>query len=59
MLRLAVVFLIIAMLAALVGFGGVEAIAWDGAKIFFFIFLVLAVLSFIFGSMGGRRIDSI
>jgi uncharacterized membrane protein YtjA (UPF0391 family) len=59
MLRLAVVFLIIALIAALSGFGVVSGIAWEGARIFFFIFLVLAVLSFIFGSFGGRRIDSI
>jgi uncharacterized membrane protein YtjA (UPF0391 family) len=59
MLRLAIVFLIIAMIAALSGFGVVSGIAWDGAKIFFFIFLVLAVLSLIFGGLGGRRIDTI
>jgi uncharacterized membrane protein YtjA (UPF0391 family) len=46
---LGVVFLIIALIAALVGFGAVESIAWGGAKIFFFIFLVLAVLSFVGG----------
>jgi len=46
---LGVVFLVIALIAALVGFGAVESIAWDGAKIFFFIFLVLAVLSFVGG----------
>jgi uncharacterized membrane protein YtjA (UPF0391 family) len=47
MLRLAIVFLVIALIAALVGFGGVESIAWGGAKILFFIFIVLAVLSFL------------
>jgi uncharacterized membrane protein YtjA (UPF0391 family) len=46
---LGVVFLVIALIAALVGFGAVESIAWGGAKIFFFIFLVLAVLSFVGG----------
>lgn len=58
MLRLAVVFLIIAMLAALSGFGVVSAIAWDGARIFFFIFLVLAVLSLFFG-FRSRPLDTI
>ena len=58
MLRLAIVFLIIAMLAALSGFGWVSAIAWDGARIFFFIFLVLAVLSLLFG-FRGRRVDTL
>jgi uncharacterized membrane protein YtjA (UPF0391 family) len=49
MLRLALVFLVIALIAALFGFGGVAAISWDGARIFFFVFLVLAVLSAIGG----------
>jgi len=50
MLRLAVIFLVIALIAAFLGFGAVESVSWAGAKIFFFIFLVLAVLSF----LGGR-----
>jgi uncharacterized membrane protein YtjA (UPF0391 family) len=53
MLRLAVVFLIIALIAALFGFGLVGAIAWDAAKILFFIFLVLAVISLIAGGIRG------
>ena len=51
---LAVVFLAIALIAALVGFGAVESLAWGGAKILFFIFLVLAVLSFLGGWFGRR-----
>lgn len=47
MLRLAVMFLVIALIAAFLGFGGVAALSWEGAKILFFIFLVLAVLSFL------------
>ncbi len=46
---LGVTFLVIALIAALVGFGAIESIAWGGAKILFFIFLVLAVLSFVGG----------
>ena len=45
MLRLAVVFLVIALLAALFGYGGVAAISYEGARIFFFVFLVLAILA--------------
>jgi uncharacterized membrane protein YtjA (UPF0391 family) len=45
MLRLALVFLVIALVAAFLGFGGVAAYSWEGAKILFFIFIVLAVLS--------------
>ncbi len=54
MLRLAVVFLVIALIAAFLGFGGVESLAWEGAKILFFIFLILAVLSFCVGGYRGR-----
>lgn len=50
MLRLAVVFLVVALIAGLFGFGGIEHYSWEGAKILFFVFLVLAVLSF----LGGR-----
>src|SRR6478735_6006166 len=45
MLRLAIVFLVIAMIAALAGFGNVAGFAWEGARILFFVFLVLAVIS--------------
>ena len=47
MLRLAVVFLVIALIAGFLGFGGVAALSWEGAKILFVVFLILAVLSFL------------
>jgi len=47
MLRLAIIFFVVALIAAFVGFGGVASYSWEGAKILFFIFLVLAVLSFL------------
>ncbi len=47
MLRLAVVFLVIALIAGFLGFGGVASLSWDGAKILFVVFLILAVLSFV------------
>lgn len=53
MLRLAVIFLVVALIAAFLGYAGVEGLAWEGAKILFFIFLVLAVLSF-FGGWSRR-----
>ena len=49
MLRLAIVFLVVALLAGLFGFGLVAGVAYDAAKILFFIFLVLAVLSLLGG----------
>jgi len=54
MLRLAIIFLVIALIAAFLGFGGVAALSWEGAKILFVIFLILAVLSFVgHGFRGG------
>jgi uncharacterized membrane protein YtjA (UPF0391 family) len=53
MLRLAVIFLVIALLAALFGFTGVAVISADAARLLFFIFLVLAVLSFLGGFLRG------
>jgi uncharacterized membrane protein YtjA (UPF0391 family) len=51
---LGVVFLVIALIAALAGFGGVASFSWEGAKILFFVFLVLAVLTFLGGWFGRR-----
>ena len=55
MLRLAIVFLVIALVAAFLGFGGVASYSWAGAKILFVIFLVLAVLSFLGDTHYRRR----
>jgi uncharacterized membrane protein YtjA (UPF0391 family) len=49
MLHYAVVFLVIALIAALFGFGGIAAGAVGIAKILFLIFAVLAVVTFLFG----------
>ena len=48
MLHYAVVFFVIALVAALFGFGGIAAGAVDIAKVLFFIFIVLAVVTFVF-----------
>jgi len=52
---LAVAFLVIALIAGLFGFIGVGSLAWGGAKILFFIFLVLAVLAFVGGLFSRSR----
>jgi len=52
MLGWAVVFLIIALVAAVFGFGGIAAASVGVAKLLFFIFLVLFVISLIFGWRG-------
>jgi uncharacterized membrane protein YtjA (UPF0391 family) len=50
MLRWAVLFLVIALIAALFGFGVVSGVSMEAAKILFFVFIVLAILSFIGGA---------
>jgi len=47
MLNWAITFLVVALLAAILGFTGVAVAAAGIAKIFFFVFLVLFVVSLI------------
>ena len=47
MLHYAVVFFIIALIAAVFGFGGIAAGAVGIAKVLFFVFLILAAVSFL------------
>ncbi len=54
MLHYAVVFLVIALIAAVFGFGGIAASAVGIAKVLFVVFLILAVASFLFGVLRGR-----
>jgi uncharacterized membrane protein YtjA (UPF0391 family) len=51
MLRWALMFLVIALIAAVFGFGLIANLSFDAAKIVFFVFIVLAVLSFLGGLM--------
>ena len=54
MLRLALVFLVVALIAALFGFTSVAGTAYGAAQILFFVFLVLFLVSALVG-WGGRR----
>lgn len=54
MLHYTIVFLIIALVAALLGFGGLATTAAGIAKVFFVIFLALAIVSVLFG--GARAV---
>jgi uncharacterized membrane protein YtjA (UPF0391 family) len=56
MLRWAVVFLIIALIAALFGFTDIAAASAGIAKILFGIFLILFLAALIFGLVAGRRV---
>jgi uncharacterized membrane protein YtjA (UPF0391 family) len=55
MMRYVVVFLVLALIAALFGYGGMGSYSWEGAKTFFYIFLVLAGITLLFGSGLLRR----
>ena len=47
MLHWAATFFIIAIVAALLGFGGIAGSAIDIAKVLFFVFLILSIVVFI------------
>jgi uncharacterized membrane protein YtjA (UPF0391 family) len=51
MLYWAVVFLIIALIAGVLGFSGVYVAAAGIAKILFFVFLLMLVISLLFGGL--------
>lgn len=47
MLHWALGFLVVAILAAALGFGGIAGTATDIARVLFFVFIVLFILSFV------------
>ena len=55
MLRWAAAFFLIAIVAAIFGFGGIAAGATDIARVLFFIFIVVFLISLIWGLATGRR----
>lgn len=50
----AITFLIVALIAAVLGFGGIAASAVEIAKIIFFVAIVLFVVSAVIGLVRGR-----
>jgi len=56
MLRWAVIFLVIALVAALLGFTGIATAAAGIAKVLFFLFLVLCLIFFILGAVATKKI---
>jgi uncharacterized membrane protein YtjA (UPF0391 family) len=52
MLGWAVTFLVIALVAAVFGFGGIAAASAGIAKVLFFVFLVICVVFFLLGRRG-------
>ena len=51
LLNYAVVFLIVALVAAVLGFGGVAGTAMDGARVLFWVAIVLFGVSLVGGLM--------
>ena len=56
MLRWALGFFIIAIIAAIFGFTGIAAGAADIAQLCFFFFIVVFIISLIWGLVTGRRV---
>jgi uncharacterized membrane protein YtjA (UPF0391 family) len=54
MLGWAITFLIVALVAALFGFGGIAGAAVDIAKLIFFVAIVLFAISAVVGLLRGR-----
>jgi uncharacterized membrane protein YtjA (UPF0391 family) len=50
-LHYSIVFLVIALIAAVFGFGGIAAGAVEIAKILFFIFAIIAIVTFVLSLM--------
>ena len=49
MLRLAILFLVIALIAGALGLGGVAVLSMEAARLLFFIFVVFAVVFLVAG----------
>lgn len=49
MLRLALLFFVLGLVAAILGFGGVAGASFAIAKFFFFVFLILCIVFVVLG----------
>jgi uncharacterized membrane protein YtjA (UPF0391 family) len=54
MLHYAIVFFVIALIAALFGFGGIAAGAVEIGKLLFFVFLIIAAVTFVISLLRKR-----
>ncbi|UOF00162.1 DUF1328 domain-containing protein [Bdellovibrio bacteriovorus] len=55
MLRAAIIFFVIAIVAFLFGAGGIAGMSMEVGRLLLTVFLVLAVVSFLINIIGGRR----
>lgn len=53
-LQWAVTFLVVALIAGLLGFGGVAAVSEEMAKILFFVFIILFLIAMVAHVVRGR-----
>ncbi len=56
MLRWSMIFLVIAIVAAAFGFGGIASGAAEIAKVLFYLFLGVFVVTLILGVMAGKKL---
>jgi len=56
LLKWALIFFVISIIAAIFGFGGVSAAAADIARILFYIFLVIFIILLVLGLVLARRL---
>lgn len=56
MLRWSLIFFLVAIVAAIFGFGGIAAGATEVARILFFFFVVIFLVTLIWGLATGRRL---
>ncbi|MEH3116233.1 MAG: DUF1328 domain-containing protein [Methylorubrum populi] len=54
MIGWAITFLVVALVAALLGFGGIAGTAMEAAKIVFFVAIALFLISAVLGAVRGR-----
>lgn len=57
MLRWALLFLCFALVAAVLGFGGIAGVAVGIAKLLFWAFIAVAVVTFLLGVLAGRKLE--
>lgn len=55
MLRYALIFFVVAIVAAALGFGGIAGTASSIAVVFFWIFIILFVVGLVMHLVGGRN----
>lgn len=56
MLRWALIFFVVALVAALFGFGGIAGSAAGIAEILFYGFLIVAVITLVMSLVSGRKV---